>query len=120
MVPSRRVGAIVQVSEIGPYATPPLATVRLTLSWSALPAAVLVAISHTSSGMGIRTKFPPVMPRMAGRPNVPDQVNDPVVVARSIRIASASPGAPGPPGGAQVHIRSGARIPRGHTVWSYG
>src|SRR5215468_6844705 len=103
---------------MGPYATPPLATVRLTTSWSGMlfgvgPPAVLVATSHTSCGIGWRMNLPPVCIRIAGLPNLPVQVNEPLVVLRSIWLASASPGA-------QSHIRSGASIPRGHTVLSYG
>ena len=87
------------------------------MSWSLDPPAVLVAMSHMSCGMGWRMKGPPVFIRMAGRPKVPVHENDPVVVVSLIWMASASPGAL-PPGGAQVHMRSGASMPRGHTVLS--
>ena len=90
---------------------PPFATVRLSVSGLAAPPALLVAMSHTSSGMGMRMNLPPVVWRMAGRPKVPVYVNDPSVVERSIWMASASPDA-------HVHWRSGAGSPRGHTVLS--
>src|SRR4051812_38296059 len=110
MTPDSRAGATTQVSEIGPYAWPPLAMVRLTVSLSGgLPGtgspAVLVAISQTSCGIGWRRNAPLVCARMGGRPNVPDQENEPLVVLRSILMASASPVD-------QSHIRSGASMPR--------
>src|SRR5580692_10567883 len=110
MVPESRASAIVHVSEMGPYATPPLATVRLTVSWS-VPPALLVAMSHTSCGMGMRMKLPPVIIRMGGLPNVPVYENEPLVVLSPISMASASPVD-------HVHMSSGAGSPRGHTVLS--
>src|SRR6185437_9450595 len=68
-------------------------------------------ISQMSCGMGMWMNDCVV--RIAGRLNVPDQVNEPVVVVRSILIASASPGA-------HDHMINGASSPRGHTVLSYG
>ncbi len=50
---------------------PPFATVRLTVIGFAEPPALLVAMSHTSCGIGMRMKLPPVVLRMAGGPNVP-------------------------------------------------
>src|ERR1700679_1056576 len=101
---------------MGPYAMPPLATVKLTTSWSGMPLgvappAVLVAMSHTSCGIGLRMNLvigEPAAPRTAGRPKVPVHENEPLVVFSEIWIASASPGV-------QLHIRSGASMPRGHT-----
>ena len=78
-----------------------------------MPPALLVAMSHTSCGMGMRVNFPPVIARMGGRPKVPVHENDPFAVLSAIWIASASPVD-------HVHWRSGASRPRGHTVLSYG
>src|SRR5689334_9953155 len=113
MVPESRALAMVHVSVMGPYAWPPAATVRLTVSWSAEPPALLVAMSHTSWGMGWRTNLPFVCWRMAGRAKVPVHENEPLVVVSAIWMASASPVA-------HVHMRSGASMPLGHTVLSYG
>src|SRR5580698_8986326 len=112
MVPESLAGAIVHVSEIGPYATPPLATTSVTVSGFAVPPALLVAMSHTSSGIGDRMNLP-LAPRMAGLAKVPVHVNEPLAVLSPIWIASASPVD-------HVHMSSGARSPRGHTVLSYG
>ncbi len=76
-----------------------------------MPPAVLVAIAHTSCGMGMRMKLPLVVVRMAGLAKVPVYENEPVVVLSVIWIASASPID-------QLHISRGARRPRGHTVLS--
>ena len=51
--------------------------------------------------------------RMAGRANVPAYVNEPLVVVSVTRIASASLVV-------HVHMSSGAFMPRGQTVLSYG
>src|SRR5579883_502147 len=109
---------MVHVCVIGPYATPPFATVRLSVSWSGImfgvgPPAVFVAMSQTSCGMGWRMNAPCVCVRIAGRPKVPAYVKEPLVVESAILIASAS-------FIDQLHMRSGASIPRGHTVLSYG
>jgi hypothetical protein len=56
---------------------------------------------------------PPVVIRMGGGPNVPVYVNEPLVVASFTRIASALLGI-------HDHCTSGASMPRGHTVASYG
>src|SRR5579863_992705 len=109
MVPVRRAGAMVHVSEMGPWATPPFATVRLTVSWSAEPPALLVAMSQMSWGMGWRMNLPPVVARIAGLANVPVYENEPLVVLMEIWMASASPVV-------HVHWRRGASRPRGHTV----
>src|SRR6185295_11529589 len=113
MVPDSRAGTMVHVSLIGPYALPPLATVRLMISLSGTllgvgPPAVSVAMAQISCGIGCRMKGPPVCIRIGGRPNVPVHVNEPLEVLRSILMASAS-------AGAQLHISSGASRPRGHT-----
>ena len=102
MIPSSRAGAMVHVWEMGPYPIPPFATVNFMVSWSVLPPAVLVAMSHMSWGMGIRMKGPFVMERMAGRPNIPDASErsrrrhevdfDGVRVARHRRAAGRRPG----------------------------
>jgi hypothetical protein len=89
-----------------------LATTRLTVIWSGVlfivaPPAVVVAMSHTSCGIGWRTN----VVDSAGLPKVPLHENDPLVVWRLIWIASAS-------AGVQSHMRSGASMPRGHTVLS--
>jgi hypothetical protein len=60
---------------------------------------------HTSCGIGLRMNGV----ARAGLPNWPVHENDPLVVRSSIWMASAS-------AGVQSHIRSGASIPRGHTV----
>ena len=76
---------MVHVSVMGPYPTPPLASVKLTMSWSGMlfvvgPPAVLVAMAQTSCGMGWRMNLPPVCARMAGAENVPVHENEPLVV----------------------------------------
>ena len=97
---------------------PALATVRLTVRVSGRPAGVvppaeLVAMSQMSCGIGWRMNLPPVVPKIAGRPKVPVHENEPLAVASEIWMASASPVL-------QSHMSSGADIPRGHTVLSYG
>ncbi len=89
------------------------------MSGFAVPPALLVAMSHTSCGMGMRMNLPPVVLRMGGGPKVPVYVKEPSAVEMPIWMASASPGAV-PPGGVHVHWSRGASRPRGKTVLSYG
>ncbi len=79
------------------------------MSLSPAPPALRVAMSHTSCGMGMRRNGPPVCARTAGLPKVPVYENERRVLVSVSWTAEASPVD-------QLHISSGARSPRGHTV----